>query len=104
MLATVPRRKPREEVAERITESIAPERLVPGDRLPTESDLVGKFFGVSRLSVREASKALEFLGILAATAGVGLTVGQSDQRPVFARFASARAAQKLQQIAQFLPG
>ncbi len=76
-LETVPRRKIRDEVAERIKEYIAAERLGLGDRLPTEGELAVRF-GVSRLSVREATKALEFLGIVEAKTGVGLAVGQLD--------------------------
>lgn len=76
-LETVPRRKIRDEVAERIKEYIAAERLGLGDRLPTEGELASRF-GVSRLSVREATKALEFLGIIEAKTGVGLAVGQLD--------------------------
>jgi len=76
-LETVPRRKIRDEVAERIKEYIAAERLGLGDRLPTEGELAIRF-GVSRLSVREATKALEFLGIVEAKTGVGLAVGQLD--------------------------
>jgi DNA-binding FadR family transcriptional regulator len=76
-LETVPRRKIRDEVAERIKEYIAAERLGLGDRLPTEGELAARF-GVSRLSVREATKALEFLGIVEAKTGVGLAVGRLD--------------------------
>lgn len=75
--STLPRRKLRDQVAERIKELIATAELRPGDRLPTESELAGQL-GVSRLSVREATKALEFLGIVTAKTGVGLTVGQLD--------------------------
>jgi DNA-binding FadR family transcriptional regulator len=74
---TLPRRKIRDEVAQRIKELIAAERLGRGDRLPTEGELAAHF-GVSRLSVREATKALEFLGIVEAKTGVGLAVGQID--------------------------
>ncbi|MEX2188502.1 MAG: GntR family transcriptional regulator [Pirellulales bacterium] len=77
MLQTLPRRKMRDEIADRIKEFIAADRLTPGDRLPTESELARRF-GVSRLSVREATKALEFVGIVEAKTGVGLTVGRFD--------------------------
>ncbi|HUQ71384.1 MAG TPA: FCD domain-containing protein [Planctomycetaceae bacterium] len=77
MLETLPRRKIRDDVAQRIKEFIAVEQLVPGDRLPTETALA-ETCGVSRLSVREATKALEFLGIVESKTGVGLTVGQID--------------------------
>jgi len=77
MLKALPRRKIRDQAAEQIKELIASEQLNPGDRLPTESELA-ETFGISRLSVREATKALEYLGIVEAKTGVGLTVGQID--------------------------
>ncbi len=77
MLGTVPRPKIRDVVAERLKSYIVSENLSPGDRLPTETELA-ESFEVSRLSLREATKALEFLGIIEARAGVGLTVGQID--------------------------
>jgi len=77
MLKTVPRRKIRDVVAERLKDYIVAERLIPGDRLPTETELAERF-GVSRLSLREATKALEFLGIVESKTGVGLTVGSLD--------------------------
>lgn len=77
MLKVLPRKKIRDQAAEQIKEMIASERLRPGDRLPNESELA-ESFGISRLSVREATKALEYLGIVEAKTGVGLTVGQID--------------------------
>ncbi len=77
MLKTLSRRKISDQAAQQIKEFIVTERLAPGDRLPTESKLA-ETFGISRLSLREATKALEFLGIVEAKAGVGLTVGQID--------------------------
>jgi len=77
ILKALPRRKIRDQAAEQIKELIATGQLGPGDRLPTESELA-ETFGISRLSVREATKALEYLGIVEAKTGVGLTVGQID--------------------------
>lgn len=76
-MQTLRRPKVRDQVAEQIKQYIVHQELVPGDRLPTETALAG-IFGVSRLSIREATKALEFLGIVEAKAGVGLTVGRID--------------------------
>ena len=76
-LKALPRRKIRDQAAAQIKELIASEQLSPGDRLPTETELA-ETFGISRLSVREATKALEYLGIVEAKTGVGLTVGQID--------------------------
>jgi GntR family transcriptional regulator, transcriptional repressor for pyruvate dehydrogenase complex len=77
MLKALPRRKIRDEVVERLKAYIVSQKLVPGDRLPTEVELATTF-GISRLSLREATKALEFLGIVESKTGVGLTVGQLD--------------------------
>lgn len=75
MLQTVSRTKLRDVVAARLKSFIAAENLRPGDRLPTETELAERF-GVSRLSLREATKSLEFLGIVEARPGRGLTVGR----------------------------
>jgi len=76
-LAAPSRPKIRELVVERLKEFIVDEQLQPGDRLPTETTLAARF-GVSRLSLREATKSLELLGIVTSKAGVGLTVGQLE--------------------------
>ncbi len=77
MLKTVKKSKIRDVVASRLKTYIRDENLRPGDRLPTETELAAQF-GVNRLSLREATKALEFLGIVEATPGRGLTVGQMN--------------------------
>jgi len=74
---TIRRPKVREQISEQIKQYIINEKLMPGDRLPTETQLAATF-GISRLSVREATKTLEFLGIIESKTGVGLTVGRLD--------------------------
>lgn len=74
MMQTVERSSLCELVATRLKALILETGLKPGDRLPTEAELANRF-GVSRLSLREATKSLEFLGVLAAKPGRGLTVG-----------------------------
>lgn len=76
-LKVLPKRKIRDVVAEQLKSYIVNKELGPGDRLPTETELA-ESFGVSRLSLREATKSLEFLGIVESRTGVGLTVGQID--------------------------
>jgi len=76
-MKTVPRPKVRDQAAQQIRQYIVNRRLVPGDRLPTESQLAHTL-GISRLSVREATKSLEYLGIVSSKTGVGLTVGRLD--------------------------
>jgi GntR family transcriptional repressor for pyruvate dehydrogenase complex len=71
------RPKIRDQAAEQIRKYILDRNLGPGDRLPSELQLA-ESFGISRLTVREATKALEFLGIVESKTGVGLTVGQID--------------------------
>lgn len=81
MLEAVERPKLREVVASRLKRYIAEENLRAGDRLPTETELAVRF-GVSRLSLREATKALEFLGIVESKPGRGLTVGRVNMERV----------------------
>jgi DNA-binding FadR family transcriptional regulator len=77
MLKLVERRTIRAMVAEQIKEHIATMGLKPGDRLPTEHSLAEQF-GVSRVTLREATKGLEFVGLLESRPGRGLTVGRVD--------------------------
>ena len=74
-MQTITRPKMRDQVSEQIKQFIIDKKLMPGDRLPTENQLA-ETFGISRLSVREATKTLEFLGIIESKTGVGLTVGR----------------------------
>lgn len=76
-MQTLRRPKVRDQVAGQIQQYIVEQKLGPGDRLPTETQLA-ETFGISRLSLREATKALEFLGIVVSKTGVGLTVGSID--------------------------
>jgi GntR family transcriptional regulator, transcriptional repressor for pyruvate dehydrogenase complex len=64
-------------VVRRIREYIEANSLKVGDRLPTEQEMAD-MFGVSRISIREATKALNFLGIIQAAPRRGLTVGPVD--------------------------
>jgi GntR family transcriptional regulator, transcriptional repressor for pyruvate dehydrogenase complex len=66
-----------DQVSEQIKQYIVEQNWLPGDRLPTENQLA-ETFGISRLSVREVTKSLEFLGIVESKTGVGLTVGRLD--------------------------
>ncbi len=61
-------------VAARLREYMVENGLKPGDRLPTEGEL-SQAYGVSRNSVREATKGLRFLGVIDAAPRRGLTVG-----------------------------
>ena len=72
-------------VAERILEFIAAERLVPGDRMPTENDLAQRL-DTSRAVVREAVKILSALGRVRAHKGRGLFVANDDGMLVASRW------------------
>jgi GntR family transcriptional repressor for pyruvate dehydrogenase complex len=80
-MQTLRRPKVRDQASEQIKQFIVQGNLAPGDRLPTENQLA-ETFGISRLTVREATKALEFLGIVESKTGVGLTVGRIDMERV----------------------
>ena len=57
-------------VIDQIRQSLLEKRILPGDRLPPESELV-ELFGVSRGSVRQAMKSLETLGVITIRPGDG---------------------------------
>ncbi len=64
-----------------IKEFIIANDLREGDRLPTEQQMA-EIFGVSRISVREATRALGFLGIVRSAPRRGVTVGRVDMHRV----------------------
>lgn len=69
------------QVAEGIRDMIIEEALAPGDRLPTEQELADRF-GVSRISLREATRVLAFLGVIDSAPKRGMTVGTFDMARV----------------------
>lgn len=81
MSQVLERRNLSDQVADRIKEFIIEHGLKPGDRLPTEHDLADRF-GVSRISIREATKALAFIGILDSAPRRGLSVGTVNMHRV----------------------
>lgn len=61
------------QVIERIKEAIIAQELLPGDYLPTETELI-ESLGVSKTSVREAIKMLQALGVLEVKRGRGTRI------------------------------
>ncbi len=93
---TMPAAKLRSDtVAEHIKQMILAGDLKPGDRLPPEMSLC-EHFGVSRITIREATQSLKGLGLLEATPGRGTFVSERDPRAVMrdiARFSFDSASQ-----------
>lgn len=81
MLRRLKRETLRERIVDEVKRAIIEGDLKPGDRLPTEMELA-ESLGVSRSSVREATKALEFIGVLNSSPKNGCTVGNFDLRSV----------------------
>lgn len=77
------RRKAYEEVADRIRELIFTAAVKTGERLPTERELAAQF-GVSRVVIREAIRALELTGLLEVKKGPkgGIFIIEDHQRPI----------------------
>ncbi len=70
-------------IARRIQRAISQGRLEPGEKLPAERDLA-KRLNVSRVSVREAYRSLEEIGILQVKRGAegGAFISNIDHQPV----------------------
>lgn len=82
------------QVAEQLAAAIRQGQLTPGDKLPTEAQLVTQF-GVSRTVVREALSRLKSLGLIVSQQGSGIYVSaQADFQPLQfdAKHAASREA------------
>lgn len=73
-------------VAERLQQRILTERLRPGDKLPTEAELVAEY-DVSRSVVREAGRILDDRGLVDIRPGRGMVVARPDGSQVAAQYA-----------------
>jgi GntR family transcriptional repressor for pyruvate dehydrogenase complex len=88
MLEPIKRTSLREEAAEQIRALIVEAPLRPGDRLPSERDLVVKL-EVSRTTIREALRSLEIRGLLDVRPGEGAFVRDLPLESVIDPLASA---------------
>jgi GntR family transcriptional repressor for pyruvate dehydrogenase complex len=72
-----------EAIARRIKKQISDGVLIPGEKLPAERDMAQRF-RTSRVSVREAYRSLEELGLLTIRRGAegGAFIADIDHRPV----------------------
>ena len=68
------------ELIERMTADITSGKLAPGEKLPTEQELIAAS-GVSRTVVREAVAALRAEGLVLTRQGVGAFVADNARRP-----------------------
>lgn len=59
-----------QQIVKRLSDAIRSGELSPGDRLPPERELAERF-GVSRVSVRDALRSLEALGLVEVRVGAG---------------------------------
>lgn len=66
-----------DEIVKRLVAYILGERLKPGDKLPSERDLM-QLFAVGRSTLREGIKILSALGIVEVSVGEGMFVGRGD--------------------------
>lgn len=85
-LKPIKTRKIYEEIVEQIRELVVRGELKPGDRLPSERDLVERL-QVSRASIREALSALEMMGLLEVRSGEGTYVRKIRSESVVAPLA-----------------
>jgi len=72
-----------QQVVGQIVELIRTGNLRPGDRLPSERELV-EIFGISRPSLRESMRALSVLGIIESRHGGGAFVTELDATTMLA--------------------
>ncbi|KGK91721.1 GntR family transcriptional regulator [Desulfosporosinus sp. HMP52] len=70
-----------EQIVEQISQQIAQGHLKPGDRLPSERELVERF-KVSRASIREAISALVMMGLVEVRSGEGSYIRKVNMESV----------------------
>lgn len=76
-LQAIPRTHLTEEIIKRLVRLILEKGLKPGDKLPSERELIS-LFSVGRSSLREAVKILSALGVVEVSVGAGMFVGRGD--------------------------
>lgn len=80
-------------IVQQIKSAILNGTIKPGDKLPPEGELM-KRFQVSRISVREALKNLEAVGLLTIRHGSGAFVAEIDSKPMTESLFSILRVQK----------
>lgn len=82
-----------EEIVEQIKQLILDGHIKPGDKLPSERNLV-ESFKVSRASIREALSALEMMGLLEVRTGEGAYIRQMQADSMVAPLTWALSMEK----------
>ena len=82
-LKPIKTRKIYEEIVDQIRDLVIQGKLKPGDKLPSERELVEQF-QVSRASIREALSALQIMGLLEVRSGEGTFVKKLQSESVIA--------------------
>lgn len=85
-LRPIKTRKIYEEIVEQIRDLVIRGELKPGDKLPSERDLVERL-KVSRASIREALSALEMMGLLEVRSGEGTFIQKVGAESIIAPLA-----------------
>ena len=83
-------RRIHEEVASRVRALIAESGLAPGDRLPSERELMAEF-GVGRSAVREAMLTLQRAGVVVVSSGERARVARPSPRTLLNELSSDAA-------------
>jgi DNA-binding FadR family transcriptional regulator len=91
------------ELIERISADIASGKLGPGDRLPTEQEMIAAT-GVSRTVVREAVAALRAEGLVTTRQGVGAFVSANARRPFRIDFEKLSTLKEVVQVVELRTG
>ena len=86
LLKPIKTKKIYEQIVDQIGLLVAEGQLKPGDRLPSERELVDRF-QVSRASIREAISALEMMGLIEVRSGEGTYIRQINIDSVIAPLA-----------------
>jgi GntR family transcriptional regulator, transcriptional repressor for pyruvate dehydrogenase complex len=76
-LQPIPRTNLTQEIVQRLVNLIVQEGLRPGDKLPSERELISRF-SIGRSSLREALKILSAIGLVEVSLGEGMFVGRGD--------------------------
>jgi len=95
-----------EKVIDEIRDALLRGVLKPGDRLPTENQLAGKF-SVSRIGVREAMKMLSVMGVVEIRRGDGTYIAKNISAPmidpfIFSLIPEKRVPQELLDLREML--